>query len=210
MIKNIFLHGENYKIYSKYHKSSKETKSFLLLHSNVYAGGSINDLIIKDLFDYLASNDFNVIAVDFSKNPNVLEFFEEEIVAANVGLDYLSFQNGNTKIKDYCVIGFDFGAYIGSKIIERRWDVNSFIFINPPINKYDFKFFTKLKIQGNIICSKEDKITPQKEMDKFISECQKYNTKINHKILDLQSHFLENKKDSLLVIKCLEDILHNN
>ncbi len=57
--------------------------------------------------------------------------------------------------------GFSFGAWICMQLLMRRPEINSFISLAPPANKYDFTFLAPCPSSGLLIHGSEDNIVPE-------------------------------------------------
>jgi hypothetical protein len=115
---------------------------------------------------------------------------------AATALDWLQLNNplGNVNL----IAGFSFGAWIAMQLIMRRPEINSFIAVSPPVNKYDFSFLSPCPIPGLILQGDQDSIVSEEAVLELANKLskQKYN-KVEYKIIQQADHFFREKIDQL-------------
>ena len=83
-------------------------------------------------------------------------------------LDWLLFNNtASTKV---WVIGFSFGAFISLNLLMRRPEIQAFIAISPPADKYDFSFLAPCPVSGLIIQGDNDDIVNETDVALFANK----------------------------------------
>ena len=84
------------------------------------------------------------------------------------------------------------------QLLMRRPEINSFITIAPPANKYDFAFLAPCPASGLIVHGAEDNMVPEDSVDALAKKLasQKRIT-IDYQIIKGANHFFHEKVDEL-------------
>ena len=109
-------------------------------------------------------------------------------------LDWLLLNNSeSTKV---WVVGFSFGAYIALNLLMRRPEIENFIAISPPADKYDFSFLAPCPVSGMIIQGDNDDIVNETDVALFANKLDDQRS-VNIKYFKVKGadHFFTEKLD---------------
>jgi alpha/beta superfamily hydrolase len=95
--------------------------------------------------------------------------------------------------------GFSFGAWIGMQLLMRRPEIDGFISIAPPANKYDFTFLAPCPSSGLIVQGDKDDTVPHDSVQKLVNKLsQQKDIKIDYRVIPGANHFFTLHNDQLL------------
>lgn len=162
MVSEVFFNGPEGRIEARYNQhEDKSAPIVLVLHPHPLHGGTMNNKVVYQTFHTLAK-DFSVLRFNFPGVGNSQGAFDHgvaELMAAAAAMDWLQLQNPNSM--NCWIAGFSFGSWIALQLLMRRPEINGFIAISPPANKYDFNFLSPCPSQGLIIQGTNDEIVPE-------------------------------------------------
>ena len=87
---------------------------------------------------------------------------------AACALDWLLLNN--TESTKVWVVGFSFGAFIALNLLMRRPEIQNFIAISPPADKYDFSFLAPCPVSGMIMQGDNDDIVNETDVALFANK----------------------------------------
>jgi uncharacterized protein len=140
----------------------------LLLHphprpdDNPANWGTMNTKVIYVLFHAFVRAGYATLRFNFrgvGKSQGEYDRGEGELSDAAAALDWLQSQNPDAD--KVVVAGFSFGAWIAMQLLMRRPEIDRFIAVAPPANKYDFTFLNPCPSSGLIITGDRDVIVPE-------------------------------------------------
>lgn len=139
-------------------KSSNITQpAALILHPHPLLGGTMNNVIICDIYKMLAKLDISVLRLNFrsvDKSQGTFDNGRGEVLDSAKALDFLI----DKRMSAGCiiVIGYAFGAYVALQLAMRRPEISTFIVISPSIESFDYSFLTLCPAPGLILQGSED------------------------------------------------------
>ena len=91
-----------------------------------------------------------------------------EMTDAACALDWLLLNNtASTRV---WVVGFSFGAFIALNLLMRRPEIENFIAISPPADRYDFSFLAPCPVSGLILQGDSDDIVNETDVALFANK----------------------------------------
>ena len=91
-----------------------------------------------------------------------------EMTDSACALDWLLLNNAeSTKV---WVVGFSFGAFIALNLLMRRPEIQNFIAISPPADRYDFSFLAPCPVSGMIMQGDNDDIVNETDVALFANK----------------------------------------
>lgn len=196
----VIINGSEGRLEGRYTTSKNENApAALVLHPHTLHGGTMNNKVVYNVFQCFAQNDFSVLRINFRGVGNSEGSFDNgigELSDAAMALDWLQLQNPNTT--NFWISGFSFGAWIAMQILMRRPEVQGFVAISPPVNKYDFSFLSHCPAPGIIMQGDRDSIVPEESVSAFVDKLSKQrNSDIDYRIIQGADHFFREKIDEL-------------
>lgn len=196
----VFFNGPAGRIEGRYIQSeNKKAPLALVLHPHPLYGGSMNNSVVYNVYKVLAQHGFTVLRINFRGVGRSQGSFDNgigEMTDAATALDWLQLNNPYSNVN--LIAGFSFGAWIAMQIIMRRPEINDFIAISPPVNKYDFSFLSPCPIPGLIIQGNQDSIVSEDAVMELANKLSKQrHIKVEYKLVNGADHFFRNKTDEL-------------
>jgi alpha/beta superfamily hydrolase len=196
----VFFNGPAGRIEGKLAQSSDPKAPIaLVLHPHPQFGGSMNNKVVYNLYKVLYRNGFTVLRINFRGVGRSMGEYDQgigEMIDAATAIDWL--QIHYPVAKSILVAGFSFGAWIGMQLIMRRPEVNYFIAVAPPVNKYDFSFLSPCPIPGLIVQGDMDSVVPEKSVNDLASRFVKQkNIEVAYKVIPGADHFFRDKTEFL-------------
>ena len=194
MVKEIIFNGPEGRIEARYHQSEEKNAPIaLVLHPHPLHGGTMNNKVVYNIFHTLANNKFSVLRFNFrgvGKSDGVFDHGAGELVDAAAALDWLQLQN--PEASSCWIAGFSFGSWIALQLLMRRPEVNGFIAVSPPANKFDFNFLSPCPSQGLIIQGTKDEIVPEVAAYNFYEKLDKQrNSNVEYIPINGADHFFK-------------------
>ncbi|KJV66030.1 MULTISPECIES: alpha/beta hydrolase [Ehrlichia] len=162
-MREIFFNGAVGKIEGKYHHNKTLGAPLaLIFHPHPQYGGNMDNKIVYNLYNIFANNGFSVLRINFrgvGKSSGNFEKGIGELSDGAAAADWL--QNNNVASAPFWVAGFSFGAWVAMQLMMRRPEVEGFIAVSPPANKYDFSFLSPCPVPGLIVQGDQDSISDE-------------------------------------------------
>ncbi|MEI8320674.1 MAG: alpha/beta hydrolase [Alphaproteobacteria bacterium] len=157
----IIIPGPAGRIEAKYHRqnATESAPVALILHPHPLYGGTMNNKVTYTLYQTFVKQGFNVMRFNYrgvGKSQGSFGSGEGELSDAAAALDWL--QTDNKNAPSFWVAGFSFGAWIAMQLLMRRPELEGFIAVAPPANKYDFNFLAPCPVSGQMIQGTADEI----------------------------------------------------
>ena len=145
----------------------------ILLHPHPMHGGNMNNKVIYNCFKTFTSLGFSVLRFNYRGVGNSEGSYSGdegigEMTDAACALDWLLLSN--TESTKVWVTGFSFGAFISLNLLMRRPEIEGFIAISPPADKYDFSFLAPCPVSGLIIQGDKDDIVNETDVALFANK----------------------------------------
>ncbi|OZG32559.1 MULTISPECIES: alpha/beta hydrolase [Rickettsieae] len=192
----VFFNGPAGRIEGLYTKSSDSKAPLaLVLHPHPLHGGTMNNKVVYNVYRTLVSNGFTVLRINFRGVGRSQGEFDNgigEMTDAATALDWLQLNNPTGSIN--LIAGFSFGAWIAMQLIMRRPEINNFIMVSPPVNKYDFSFLSQCPISGFVIQGDNDSIVSEESVLELVGKLSKQkHITVDYKLIHGADHFFRNK-----------------
>ena len=174
----VIINGSEGRIEGRYHHSEKNNPPIaLILHPHPLHGGTMNNKVVYNLFYCFANAGFSVLRVNFrgvGKSEGKFDNGLGELTDAATALDWIQLQNPTSNSVWIC--GFSFGAWISMQLLMRRPEIQAFVSIAPPLNKYDFSFLSPCPVSGLVLQGDQDSIVPESEITSLVKKNPKTKT----------------------------------
>lgn len=165
----VLINGPVGRIEGRYHQSADPTAPIaIILHPHPEHGGTMNNKITYALFRSFVDKGFSVLRFNFrgvGRSEGKYDQGEGELADAAACLDWL--QSQNPEPRECWVAGFSFGAWICMQLLMRRPELNGFIAIAPPANKYDFTFLAPCPVSGLIVQGGQDEVVAKDSVERL-------------------------------------------
>ena len=199
----VIFNGPDGRLEGRYHHSRRPNAPIaLILHPHPQQGGTMNNRVVFEVYQTFARRGFSTLRFNFRGVGRSQGGYDEglgELSDAAAGLDWL--QAANPDAEQCWVSGFSFGAWICMQLLMRRPEINSFISLAPPANKYDFTFLAPCPSSGLLIHGSDDNMVPEDSVATLATKlsAQKRIT-IDYKIIDGANHFFHDRVDELTTL----------
>ncbi|MEQ9115785.1 MAG: alpha/beta hydrolase [Rickettsiales bacterium] len=196
----IMFNGSEGRIEGRYHHSDKVNPPVaLVLHPHPEQGGTMNNKVVYNTFHRFADNGFSVLRMNFRGVGRSQGKYDQgigELTDAASALDWLQLQNPVSN--DVWISGFSFGAWIAMQLLMRRPEIQGFVAISPPVNKYDFSFLAPCPTRGLIVQGNADSIVTEESVRGLVDKLAKQKeSDVTYKMVDGADHFFRTKMDDL-------------
>ena len=194
----VIIPGPEGRMEGRYNKGKGSNPPLvILLHPHPIHGGNMNNKVIYNCFKTFSSLGFSVLRFNYRGVGNSEGNYSGdegigELTDAACALDWLLFNNtSSTKV---WVVGFSFGAFISLNLLMRRPEIQAFIVLSPPADKYDFSFLAPCPVSGLIIQGDNDDIVNETDVALFANklDSQKAIT-VKYKKIKNADHFFTDK-----------------
>ena len=197
---DVFFNGPAGRIEGKYFQSTNDKAPVaLILHPHPLYGGSMNNKVVYSIYKSLVQCEMSVLRINFrgvGKSQGEFDGGIGELTDAATALDWL--QLHNPVASQYWIAGFSFGSWIAMQLIMRRPEINNFIAVSPPVNKFDFSFLSPCPIPGLIIQGNQDSIVDEESVVALTDKLSKQkHIKVDYRSINGADHFFRNKAEDL-------------
>jgi uncharacterized protein len=194
----IYIENNSLMIEGLLYRASSE-QGMLICHPHPLMGGSMYNNVVEAIAKAFAAENFTTLRFNFRGVGGSTGTYDEgrgeaqDILAAcryliNIGLSKIFF------------VGYSFGAWVGSKAMNRDGSMfTDAIFVSPPDKYFDFNFKKLALYLKLIICGNHDDFCNLGAIKRHIE-----NTKIKLEIIAGADHFYLGKEEKLV------DILRKN
>lgn len=188
----VLINGIAGRIEGKYHQSGNRNAPIaLVLHPHPEFGGTMNNKVVYSTYKTFAQYGFNVLRFNFrgvGRSEGVFDHGEGELNDAATALDWL--QSNNPNAPRIMVAGFSFGSWIAMHLLMRRPEIDDFIAISPPADKYDFSFVSPCPVSGIIIQGTSDELVKYQAVEDLAQKLKsKKGININYHPVEGADHF---------------------
>ncbi|MBV1705508.1 MAG: alpha/beta hydrolase [Hyphomicrobiales bacterium] len=171
----------------------------VILHPHPQFGGTMNNQIVYSLYYTFVERGFSVLRFNFrgvGRSQGDYDHGAGELSDAAAALDWM--QAVNPEAKACWIAGASFGAWIGMQLLMRRPEIEGFVSIAPPANRFDFSFLAPCPSSGLFVHGDQDRVAPLKEVQGLIDKLKtQKGILIEHAVVKGANHFFENKVDDL-------------
>lgn len=191
-----------------YHPSSKANAPVaVVFHPDPELGANMNNAVTYALYRCFAAANISVLRINLpgaGRSSGSPKDHENHFLAAVAALDWL--QGRNPDASHYWVAGFSFGSYLAAQLALRRPEIENFILVAPPFDKYDFSFAVPCPLPGLIVQGDKDTFVNFSNLKNVVSQWrQKNNSLISLEIIKGADHFFSKYITALSEI-CIEYI----
>jgi len=197
----IIFNGPEGRLEGRYHPAQEPNAPIaLILHPHPQFGGTMNNKVVYNLFHIFVRRGFAVLRFNFrgvGRSQGVFDDGIGELSDAASALDYLQGMNPNAA--NCWIAGFSFGSWIGMQLLMRRPEIQGFISVAPPADKYDFSFLAPCPSSGLIVQGSEDEIVEPLSSEKLARELQaKRQITIDYELIKGADHFFSDHMDQMV------------
>ena len=105
----------------------------------------------------------------------------------------------NPEARACWIAGVSFGSWIGMQLLMRRPEIEGFVSVAPPANRFDFSFLAPCPSSGLFIHGDQDRVAPLKEVTGLIEKLKtQKGIVIEHAVVEGANHFFENRVEPLI------------
>lgn len=196
----VFFNGPAGRIEGRYTESAdKKAPLALVLHPHPLYEGNMNNTVVYKIYQTLAAHGFTVLRINFrgvGRSQGSYDNGVGEMTDAATALDWLQLNNPLGTVN--LIAGFSFGAWVAMQLIMRRPEINNFIAVSPPVNKYDFSFLSPCPIPGLIVQGDQDSIVSEGAVMELVGRLSKQRlSKVEYQAIQGADHFFRGKIEKL-------------
>lgn len=151
----------------------------------------MNNKVVYALYKAFSARGFSTLRFNFrgvGRSEGAYTGGEGELSDAASALDWL--QATNPSSTTCWIIGFSFGAWIGMQLLMRRPELNCFVSVSPPADKYDFNFLAPCPVSGMIVQGGSDEIvSPESVHNLAIKLKNQKGLQIDYSLIEKADHF---------------------
>ncbi len=196
----VIFTGPAGRLEGRFHPSkTRNAPIAIILHPHPQFGGTMNNQIVYNLYYAFAERGFSVLRFNFrgvGRSQGAFDHGSGELSDAAAALDWA--QSINPEAKSCWIAGVSFGSWIGMQLLMRRPEIEGFISIAPPANRFDFSFLAPCPSSGLFVHGDQDRVAPLKEVTALIEKLKtQRGIVIEHAVVPGANHFFENCVDEL-------------
>jgi len=197
---DVIFNGPDGRIEGRYqHSKELNAPIVLLLHPHPQHGGTMNNKVVYNLFHAFAQRRFSALRFNFrgvGRSQGAFDHGTGELSDAAAALDWL--QSHNPDASRCWIAGFSFGAWIGMQLLMRRPEIEGFISVSPPADKYDFTFLAPCPSSGLIIQGDRDETVNEPDVAKLAHKlAHQRGITVDYKLIKGANHFFTDKLDEM-------------
>jgi len=191
-VSEVIFNGSAGRIEGRYHQTRQDGAPIaVILHPHPQFGGTMNNKVVYALYRSFVARGFNTLRFNFrgvGRSEGTYDLGEGELNDAASALDWLQTHNPNASA---CWVGgFSFGAWIGMQLLMRRPELEGFVSISPPADRYDFGFLAPCPVPGLILQGEADDIVAPVAVANLVSKLQlQRGINIDYRTIPLAGHF---------------------
>lgn len=199
----VIFTGPAGRLEGRYHPAKQKGAPIaILLHPHPTFGGTMNNQIVYNLYYAFAERGFASLRFNMrgvGRSQGAFDHGSGELSDAAAALDWA--QSINPEARACWIAGVSFGAWIGMQLLMRRPEVEGFISIGAPANRFDFTFLAPCPSSGLFIHGSEDRVAPVKEVMAVIEKVKtQKGIQLEHSVIQGANHFFENNVEELMGI----------
>jgi alpha/beta superfamily hydrolase len=196
----LIINGPGGRLEARYHhENNADSPIALILHPHPQFGGTMNNQIVYSTYYSFAERGFSVLRFNFrgvGRSQGAFDHGQGELSDAASALDWA--QTINPEARACWIAGVSFGSWIGMQLLMRRPEIEGFISIAPPANRFDFSFLAPCPSSGLFVHGDKDRVAPLKEVQGLIEKLKtQKGIVIEHAVIPNANHFFED---------CIEDL----
>src|ERR1700731_1210497 len=196
----VIFTGPGGPIEGRYHPARQKNAPIgIVLHPHPQFGGTMNHQIIYQLYYAFVHRNFSVLRFNFrgvGRSQGAFDHGQGELSDAASALDWA--QTISPEARACWIAGVSFGSWIGMQLLMRRPEIEGFISIAPPANRFDYSFLAPCPSSGLFVHGDKDRVAPLKEVLALIEKLKtQKGIVIEHAVIPEANHFFED---------CMEDL----
>jgi alpha/beta superfamily hydrolase len=197
----VFFTGPAGRLEGRFHPAKQRGAPIaVVLHSHPQFGGTMNNQIVYNTYYNFAERGFSVLRFNFrgvGRSLGTFDYGAGELSDAAAALDWA--QAANPTARACWIAGVSFGAWIAMQLLMRRPEIEGFVSVAPPANRYDFSFLAPCPRSGLFVHGDLDRVAPLKEVLALIEKLKtQKGAVIEHAVVQGANHFFENKIEPLI------------
>ena len=181
---------------------TKGAPSGVVLHPHPQFGGTMNNQIVYAIYYAFLARGMSALRFNFrgvGRSQGNFDHGQGELSDAAAALDWA--QAINPEARACWIAGISFGAWIGMQLLMRRPEIEGFISVAAPANRFDFSFLAPCPSSGLFIHGAQDRVAPVKDVMSVIEKVKtQRGIQLEHAVIDGANHFFENKTEDLMEI----------
>ena len=162
----VFFTGPAGRLEGRFHPAKQRGAPIaVVLHSHPQFGGTMNNQIVYNTYYSFAERGFSVLRFNFrgvGRSQGAFDHGQGELSDAASALDWA--QSISPEARACWIAGVSFGSWIGMQLLMRRPEIEGFISIAPPANRFDFSFLAPCPSSGLFVHGDKDRVAPLKEV----------------------------------------------
>ncbi len=197
----IIFTGPAGRLEGRFHASKQKNAPIaIILHPHPQFGGTMNNQIVYNLYYSFVERGFSVLRFNsrgVGRSQGAFDHGHGELSDAAAALDWMQALNPEAR---FCwIAGVSFGSWIGMQLLMRRPEIEGFISIAPPANRFDFSFLAPCPSSGLFVHGDQDRVAPLKEVMPLIDKLKtQKGIAIEHVVIPGANHFFENCTELLV------------
>jgi len=197
----VMFTGPDGRLEGRYHHGKSPTAPIaLLLHPHPYYGATMNNRVVYAMFRAFVRRGFSVLRFNFrgvGRSQGQFDNGQGELSDAAAALDWA--QAVNPEARACWIAGVSFGSWIGMQLLMRRPEIEGFVSVAPPANRFDYSFLAPCPSSGLFVHGDIDRVAPLKEVTGLIEKLKtQKGITIEHAVVKGANHFFENKIEPLI------------
>ncbi len=196
----VFFNGPAGRLEGRFHPAKQRGAPIaVVLHPHPQFGGTMNNQIVYNTYYNFAERGFSVLRFNFrgvGRSQGAFDHGQGELSDAASALDWA--QSISPEARACWIAGVSFGSWIGMQLLMRRPEIEGFISIAPPANRFDFSFLAPCPSSGLFVHGDKDRVAPLKEVQALIEKLKtQKGIVIEHAVIPKANHFFEDCIDDL-------------
>ena len=197
----VIFNGPAGRLEGRFHPAPKRNAPIaIILHPHPQFGGTMNNQIVYNLYYAFAERGFSVLRFNFrgvGRSQGAFDHGSGELSDAAAALDWA--QAMHPEARACWIAGVSFGSWIGMQLLMRRPEIEGFISVAPPANRFDCSFLAPCPSSGLCVHGDIDRVAPLKEVMGLIEKLKtQKGILIEHAVIPGANHFFENRVDPLI------------
>jgi len=197
----VFFTGPAGRLEGRFHPAKQRGAPIaVVLHSHPQFGGTMNNQIVYNTYYSFAERGFSVLRFNFrgvGRSQGAFDHGQGELSDAASALDWA--QSISPEARACWIAGVSFGSWIGMQLLMRRPEIEGFISIAPPANRFDYSFLAPCPSSGLIIHGDKDAVVPPKDVTTLVDKLKtQKGIIIEQKVIQGANHFFDGKVEPLL------------
>jgi len=199
----VIFNGPEGRIEGRYSHSKVENAPIvLLLHPHPQGGGTMNNKVVYSLYKVFTQRGFSSLRFNFrgvGRSQGRFDNGQGELADAAAALDWI--QGHNPDAGGCWIAGFSFGAWIGMQLLMRRPEIEGFISVAPPANRFDFSFLAPCPASGLIVHGDGDELVPPDDVKTLATKLSaQRDITVERRVIAGANHFFQDRLDELRAV----------